>query len=68
MFLWVGNMSCMVFLVLAGLTLISVVSCQVSWGGAAGLRCHNLSSQIFYLVSHYPTVKPRITFMMETVF
>lgn len=47
----------------------SHICCQLpSQLGTAGLRCLNLSSQIFYLVSHYPTVKPRIIFMMETVF
>lgn len=47
----------------------SHICCQLpSQLGAIGLRCLNLSSQIFYLVSHYPTGKPRIIFMMETVF
>lgn len=36
--------------------------------GAAGPRCFSLSSQCFYLVSHYPTVKPGIIFMVEAGF
>lgn len=49
-----------------GWTYSSICGQLPSQSGATGLGCLNVSSRIFYPVSHYPTVKPRIIFMMET--